>query len=176
MIQRIVSVRRFRIFLANRAIDLGWALKGSCKPCAQRLFAIARWLVPEARRFLVLRTDSHDHHRRILGFAADLRTVLGQVAPVKVVAGALIVLTLLGSLEVVTRATAVTTQRLVRDSAFQLESQIEPAPAAGMQSEAIPLPTRNPQRAYSVSNETGSIPVTQKGVAQRKSARHKPKP
>jgi hypothetical protein len=166
VIQRIVSVRRF---LANRAIDLGWALKGSCKPCAQRLFAIARWLVPEARRFLVLRTDSHDHHRRILGFAADLRTVLGQVVPVKVVAGALIVLALLGSLEVVTRATAVTTQRLVRDSAFQLESQIEPASAA------IPLPTRNPQRAYSVSNETGSIPVTQKGVAQRNSARHKPK-
>ena len=37
-----VSSRRLRVFLANRAIALGWALKGSCKACANRLFAIAR--------------------------------------------------------------------------------------------------------------------------------------
>ena len=40
--------RRYRIFLANLAVALGWALKRSCKGCAHRLFATARWLVPEA--------------------------------------------------------------------------------------------------------------------------------
>ena len=167
--------RRFRTFLANLAVALGWALKRSCKGCAHRLFTIARWLVPEAQRFLVLRTDSHDHPRRILKFAVDLSTLLSQLVPLKVVAGALIVLALLGSLELVTRVTAVATQPLVGDSAFQLESQIEPAHATGMQSKAIPLPTRRPQGAYSVSNETGPIPPTKKRMAQQKRARHKPR-
>ena len=171
-----VTGRRSRIFLAHRAIALGWALKGSCKVCANRLFAIAGWLVPETQRFLVLRTGSHEHPRRIMKFAADVRTLLSPIVPLKVVAGALIVLALLGSLELVTRATAITTRPFGGDSAFQLGSQIEPAPAGEMQSEVIPLPTRKPQSAYSVSDETGAIPVTQKRVAQRKSARHKPKP
>jgi hypothetical protein len=56
--------QRLRIFLANRAIALGWALKGACKPCAHRLFTAARWLVPEAQRYLVHRTGSHNRNRR----------------------------------------------------------------------------------------------------------------
>jgi hypothetical protein len=188
--QRIqVSGRRFRIFLASRAIALGWALKGSCKACTYWLFATARWLVPEAERFLVLRTTSHNHNRRIFKFAVDLDTLLSHIQPLRVAAGALIVLVLLGSLDLVTRATAITTQPLVGDSAFQLQTQLvsgvsvsklseptrETAPVSKMQSEAIPLPTRKPQGAYSVSNETGAIPVTQKKVAQQKSARDKPR-
>jgi hypothetical protein len=47
--------RRIRIFIANRLVDLGWIMKGACEPCAQRLLAGARWLVPEAQRYLVLR-------------------------------------------------------------------------------------------------------------------------
>ena len=124
MTQRIhVSGRRFRIFLANLAIALGWALKGSCKACTYRLFATARWLVPEAERFLVLRTASHNHNRRIFKFAVDLDTLLSHT-PLRVAAGALIVLVILGSLDLVTRATAITTQPLVGDSAFQLQSQL----------------------------------------------------
>ena len=165
--------RRFRAFLANLAVASGWALKRSCKGCAHRLFTTARWLVPEAQRFLVLRTGSHDRHGRISKFEADSSSLLSQTVPLKVVAGALIVLALLGSLELV--ITAIITQPLVGGSVFQLESQIEPAHVTGMQSEAIPLPTRNPRGAYSVSNETGSIPPTKKRMAQQKRARHKPR-
>ena len=140
-----VTGRRSRIFLAHRAIALGWALKGSCKVCANRLFAIAGWLVPETQRFLVLRTGSHEHPRRIMKFAADVRTLLSPIVSLKVVAGALIVLALLGSLELVTRATAITTRPFGGDSAFQLGSQIEPAPAGEMQSEVIPRLQGNPK-------------------------------
>ena len=56
--------REFRLFLANLAIALGWALKHSCKGCAHRLLTTARWLVPEAQRFLVYGSGL-DHHRRI---------------------------------------------------------------------------------------------------------------
>jgi Protein of unknown function (DUF2511) len=63
--QRIeVSGHRFRIFLASRAIALAWELKGSCTGCAHSLFATAKWLVPEAERFLVLRTGSYSHQGR----------------------------------------------------------------------------------------------------------------
>jgi hypothetical protein len=162
-----VARRRLRIFLANRAIALGWALKGSCKAGAYRLVATARWLAPEAERFLVLRTSSHNHHRRILRLA-DLGTL--HVQPLRVAAGGLIVLVLLGSLDPAKRATAITSQLKLSEPTRQL------APVSGMQIEIVPLPTRKPQNAYSVLNETGSIPVTQKRVAQQKSARHKRKP
>ncbi|HEX3281650.1 MAG TPA: DUF2511 domain-containing protein, partial [Pyrinomonadaceae bacterium] len=46
------------------AIALAWELKGSCKGCAHSLLATAKWLVPEAERFLVLRTGSYSHQRR----------------------------------------------------------------------------------------------------------------
>jgi hypothetical protein len=168
--QRIgISGHRFRIFLANLAIASGWVLKGSCEACAHWLFALARWLVPEAQRFLVLRTDSHDQHRRILKFAANLSTLSSQIVPLKVVAGALIVLALLGSLELVTRATAITAQSKLS------ELTQEPAPVSGMKSAVIPLPTRNPQGAYRISSETGSIPPTKKRIDQQKRARHKPR-
>jgi len=160
------SRRQLRIFLANRAIALGWALKGSCKAGAYGLVATARWLAPEAERFLVLRTSSHNNRRR-LQLAARLGTL--NVQPQRVAAGALIVLSFLGSLELVTRATAITTQPKLS------EPMRESGPVSGMKSEVIPLPTRKPQIAY-VSDETGAIPVTQKRVAQRKSVRHKPKP
>ena len=55
--------RRFRILLASQAIVLAWELKGSCKRCAHTLFAIAKWLAPEAERFLVLRRGSYSHRR-----------------------------------------------------------------------------------------------------------------
>ncbi len=57
--------RQFRIFLANLAIALGWALKHSCKGCAHRLFTTARWLVPEAQRFLVCGSGLDNRHRRM---------------------------------------------------------------------------------------------------------------
>ena len=64
----IVVSGGFRIFLANRLIALGWALKG-CKPCAHGLFGTARWLVPEARRFLV---SAHRAHTLAIGcYLAD---------------------------------------------------------------------------------------------------------
>jgi hypothetical protein len=44
--------RRVRTFVANRLVALGWALKGSCESCAHRLVAVARWLVPDAQRYL----------------------------------------------------------------------------------------------------------------------------
>src|SRR5262245_20022437 len=93
MMQRIgVSGHQFRIFLPSEAIALGWALRGSCNACAHRLVACARWLVPEAQRFLVHRTGSHS-------------SLLHRMQPLRVVAGLLIVLVLLGSLDFVTRAT-----------------------------------------------------------------------
>jgi hypothetical protein len=59
--RKIISVevsRWVRIFLANRAIALGWALKGSCKQCARlrilgakgrRLRSAALWRTSAAR-------------------------------------------------------------------------------------------------------------------------------
>jgi len=66
-----VSRRRLRIFLATRAIALGWALKGFCKPCAHRLLTTARWLVPEAQRFLLRRIG----HPIAIGGYSSLRSV-----------------------------------------------------------------------------------------------------
>jgi hypothetical protein len=101
-----VSVRQLRIFLANRAIALGWVLRGSCKACAHRLLACAWWLAPEARRFLVHRTGhSHNQYRRVLKFAPDLTGLLHRVQPFRVAAGLLIVLFFLGSLDLAMRAT-----------------------------------------------------------------------
>ena len=68
--------RQLRIFLANKAIALAWMLRTSCKTCAQRLFACARWLVPEAQRFLVQRIGSHNQYRRASKFAPDLSSFL----------------------------------------------------------------------------------------------------
>ena len=61
MTQRIGH--RFRILLASQAIALAWEVKGSCQRCVHSLFATAKWLAPEADRFLVLRKDSYGHRR-----------------------------------------------------------------------------------------------------------------
>src|SRR5262249_61632610 len=84
--------KRLRIFLANRLIALGWALKGACKPCVQRLFITARWLVPEAERFLVQRTGSYDRNRRIIEW------LFSSIQP-RVVGGFLLVVALGGLLD-----------------------------------------------------------------------------
>jgi hypothetical protein len=174
-----VSRRRLRIFLANRAIVLGWALKGSCKPCAHRLFTTARWLVPEAQRYLVHRTGSHNRNRRIFELAVDLGTLLSRIQPLGVAAGFLIVLVLLGSLDLAMRATAISTQPLAENFAFQHESQIPSENkvfSVSKQSELVPLPTRKPEEVYKVPNGKGAKAkaATQKRMAQQKTARSKP--
>ena len=164
--QRIeISGSRFRIFLANRAIALGWALRGFCKPCAQRLFASARWLVPEAKRFLVHHKGSDSHHRGIFKFTADLGTLLPHMQSFRLAAGFLIVLLLLGSLELATRATAIGTQPLAGESAFPISIHVEP----------VALPMRKPQAAYKVPNGKGSRAAIQKRkrIAQQKGVRLK---
>jgi hypothetical protein len=151
---------RFRIFLANLAIALGWSLRSSCKPSAQWPLAIARWLVPETQRFLVHHKGSHSHHRRTFKFAADLGTLLRHIPSFRVAAGLLLVLVLLGSLELATRATAIGNQSL-GDSALPISAQGEP----------VPLPTRKPQGVYKVPNKNGLKAATQKRMSQQKSAR-----
>jgi hypothetical protein len=192
-----VSRRRLRIFLANRAVALGWALKDSCKPCANRLFTTARWLVPEAQRFLVHRTGSHNRNRWIFGFAVDLGTLLSRMRPLGVVAGFLIVLVFLGSLDLVMRATATGTQPLVENLALQHESRtpsesktvsvskssepmqgfvLETGSLSGAQIAPVPLPLRKPERVYKVPSGKGAKanPTAQKRMAQQKRARPKP--
>jgi hypothetical protein len=180
-----VSRRRLRIFLANRLIALGWALKGSCKPCAYRLFTTARWLVPEVQRFLVLRAGSHNRNRRIFELAVALCTLL-RIQP-RVVAGCLIVLVLLGSLNLAMGTTTRDAQPIVENSAFRDEPQIQPermisgvsnspepvqesvsetASLPRAQIAPVPLPDRKPERVYKVP----SGPGTQKRMAQQKGA------
>ena len=108
------------------------------------LFATARWLVPEAQRFLVHRTGPHNHHRRILKVAANLGTLLRDTQPLRVAAGFLIVVIFLGSLDLATRATAISTQPAVGNSAFSV---------SGAQNEQVPLPTRKPQERPSKGPE-----------------------
>ena len=188
--KRIVGIevsRRLRLFLANRLIALGWGLKGFCKPCAQRLFTSARWLVPEAQRFLIQRTVSHNRNRRTLQFAAALRTLLSSI-PSRVVAGLLIVLAFLGSLDLATRTRAIDTQPLVDEPQIPSESKIVskfPEPMQEFVSETaslprtqiapVPLPLRKPQVVYKVPNGKGAkgIRDTQKRMAHQKAARQK---
>ena len=191
-----VSERRLRLFLANRAIALGWALKGSCKPCAARLFTTARWLVPEAQRLLVHRTGSHDSNRQIFEFSVDLGTLLSRTRPGRVVVGFLIVVVFLVSLDLAMRTTATGTQPLVEDSTFQrlsrtpskkskvlsVSKSLEPVQPleTGSLSRArvapVPLPLRKPERVYKVPNGKGAKanPASQKRMAQQKRAKPKP--
>ena len=191
------SRRRLRIFLANKLIALGWALKGYCKPCANRPFTRARWLVPEAQRFLVYRSSSHHRYRRILEFAGNLGTLFSRTQPRGVLAGFLIVVAFLALLDLALRATATRTQPLVENSVFQdetgtpSESKVssvnkssEPIQAfvsetgsiSGAQIAPVPLPLRKPERVYKVPNEKGAKANAQKRMAQKKRARPKPLP
>ena len=190
--QRISDIevsRRLRIFLANRTIALGWALKGSCKPCAHWLFTTARWLVPEVQRFLVQRTGSHNRNRRIFESAVHLGRLLSRIQP-RVVGGFLIVLALVGSLDLAMRTTATDTQHLVENSAFRHEPQIpseskmvsvstsEPmqgfvlqtASLSGAQIAPVPLPLRNPERVYRVPNGRGAK-VNVRAISRRFTSR-----
>ena len=182
-ISGIEASRRFRLFLANRLIALGWALKGSCKPCAHRLFTTARWLVPEAQRFLIQRTVSHNRNRRTLEW------LLGRIQP-RVVGGLLIVLAFVGLLDLAMRATATDTHSPIENSSFQHEplipSESKTEPMQGFESETaslpraqiapVPLPLRKPEGVYKVPNGKGAkaIRATQKRMAQQKGARQKP--
>jgi hypothetical protein len=168
--------RRLRIFFANLAVALGWALKRSCKGCAHRLFATARWLVPEAERFLVLHLHSHNRHRRMSNFMGDLGVLLSRMQALRIAAGFMIVLVLLASIDLVTRATATSTQPLQETPPLQLESKIasknqrsvrttpDTGRVSAAQSEAVPLPTRKLQAD------------TRKRMAQQKRARPKAMP
>ena len=183
------------MFLANRLIALGWGLKGFCKPCAQRLFTSARWLVPEAQRFLIQRTVSHHRNMRTLEFAVALRTLLSSI-PSRVVAGLLIVLAFLGSLDLATRTRAINTEPLAENPAIPHEPQIpsdinivsvnkSPEPMQEFVSETaslpraqiapVPLPLKKPAVVYKVPNRKGAkgIANAQKRMAHQKAARQK---
>jgi hypothetical protein len=180
--------RRLRIFLANRFIALGWALKGSCKPCANRLFTTARWLVPEAQRFLVQRTGLHNRNRRLFEWVLSIQP--------RVVGGFLIVLACVGLLDLAMRTPATNTQPLVENSAFRQEPQTpseskilstskssEPMQAFVAETDTlseaqiapVPLPLRKPERVYKVPNGKGAKAnvATQKRMAQKRAL---PKP
>ena len=164
------SWHRFRIFLANLAITLGWALKRSCKRCAHKLFATARWMVPEAERFLVLQLPSHIPNRCISDFMSDLAGFLNHTWPFRVAVGFITAVALLASIDLVARASATGEPALLIQSKMASENRVsvrtttKAARAAAAQSEAVPLPTRKPQAA------------TRKRMAQQKSARQKIKP
>jgi hypothetical protein len=121
--------------------------------------------VPEAQRFLVHRTGSHNQYRRVLKFAPDLSRLLHRIQPLRGAAGVLIVLVLLGSLDLVTRATVRKSPELAQGPVF------EPVPVSGTQLEAVPLPTRKPQVAYKIPKKKAANAATRERMAQRKSAK-----
>ena len=189
------SRRRLRLLLANRAIALGWALRGFCKPCAQRLLNIARRLVPEIQRFLLHRTGSHNPNRRIVELAVAF--LLSRIQPLAVVAGLVIVLVLLGSLDLTLRTSATDTESLVEISAFRHEPQIRSGSSVvsvskssetmqGFVSETgsisraqiapVPLPLKKPESVSQVPNGKAARAnqASQQRMAQQKRARPKP--
>ena len=181
--------RRLRLLLADRLIALSWALKGS--PCAHRLFIIVRWLIPEAKRFLVRRIGLHNHNRRMIELAVYLGTLLRRIPP-GVVASFLIVAAFVGALDLAMRTTATETQPLVEKSALRHEPQLpsdnsimsvskssdvsETGSLSGAQAAPVPLPERKPERVYKVPRGKGASakPATQKRMThQQKKSRLK---
>jgi hypothetical protein len=180
--------------LANRAIALGWALKGYCKPCAHRLFTIAKWLAPSVQRFLLHRTGSRNRNRRIFEFAVDLGTLLSRTYPGRVLAGFVIVVVFLGSLDLAVRATATHPQPLEDNSAFEHESGTSSGSkvvsvskssqamhgfvleTGSLSGRPIPLPRRKPERVSKAQNGKGVKANTaiQKRMAQQKRVHAKP--
>jgi hypothetical protein len=192
VLQRIRDIdvvrRQLRVFLANRAIALGWVLKDFCKPFAHRLFTAARWLAPEARRFLVHRTGWRHRHRRIFEFTTDN----SHLSRLRLVVSFLIVLAFVVLLDFALRTTAADTQPVLEASATGFESQIpsqraalsvSKSPMQGFVSETgslpraqiapVPLPMKKPKLVYKDPNGKKANPVTQKRMAQQKSARPK---
>lgn len=149
--------KRTRIVLANFALSLGWALKGACKPCAHRLFITARWLVPEAQRFLLQRFSTQDRNQ------LSLRWLLALMQP-RIVAGFVIALAFWGALNFTLRTTADDTQPLVANGAFQQapqgsskdvsvskslpsqDSVSDTGSISAAQIATVPLPIRKPTR------------------------------
>jgi hypothetical protein len=183
--------RRLRIFLANRALGLGWALKGACKPCAHQLFTTARWLVPEAQRFLVQHISAHKRNRWLFEW-------LFSRAQPRIVVGFLFVLFVV-ALDFTMRP-ATDAQPLAENSAFRQDSQIpsavnvvsvskssEPMQEAvlqtgsvpGVQTASVPLPLRKPERVYKAPNGKGAGAkanlTNKKRIAQRHKALPNPK-
>jgi len=159
--------RRLRILLANRVLALGWALKGACKPCARRLFATARWLVPEAQRFLLQRISAKNRNQLLFEW------LLSRIHP-RIVAGLLIVLAFWGALNFALRTTATETAPLVDSSAYPQESQASPegivsvskssptqdsaletGSISAAQIAPVPLPVRKPARVSKVATGKG---------------------
>ena len=184
-----IEVSRRRIFLANRVLALGWALKGACKPCAHRLFATARWLVPEAQRFLLQRISAKNRNQPLFEW------LLSRTHP-RIVAGLLIGLAFWGALNFALRTTATETAPLVDSSAYPQESQASPegivsvskssptqdsaletGSISAAQIAPVPLPLRKPARVSKVATEkAGKANLTnQKRMAQRDTALPKPK-
>jgi hypothetical protein len=100
-----------------------------------------------------------------LKFAPDLSSLLHRIQSLRVAAGLLIVLVLLGSLDLVTRATVRKSPELAQGTIF------EPVPVSGTQLEAVPLPTRKPPVAHKIPKKKAANAATQKRMAQRKSAK-----
>ena len=115
--------RRIRLLLANRLIPLSWALKGSwAPPCAHQLLMIARWLVPQAKRFFIRRIGSHNQNQRTIELAVYLGTLIRRIPP-GVVPGFLIVAGFVGALDLLMQTTATETRPLVEKFAFRHEPQ-----------------------------------------------------
>ena len=186
----IEASRRLRIFLANRVLALGWALKGACKPCAHRLFATARWLVPEAQRFLLQRISAKNRNQLLFEW------LLSRIHP-RIVAGLLIGLAFWGALNFALRTTATETAPLVDSSAYPQKSQASPegnivsiskssptqdsaletGSISAAQIAPVPLPVRKPARISKVATGKGGKAnlTNQKRMAQRDTALPKPK-
>jgi hypothetical protein len=97
-----------------------------------------------------------------LKFAPDLSSLLHRIQSLRVAAGLVIVLVLLGSLDLVTRATVGKSPELAQGTIF------EPVPVSGTQLEAVPLPTRKPPVAYKIFKKKAANAASQKRMAQRK--------
>jgi hypothetical protein len=161
--------KRIRILLANFALFFGWALKGACKPCAHRLFIAARWLVPEAQRFLLRRFSTQDRNR------LSLKWLLALTQP-RILAGFVVALAFWAALNFALRTTADDAQLPVDAGALQQASQasskgnvvnvsksllspdpvLETGSISAAQIATVPLPTRKPTRVRKVTKENAS--------------------
>ena len=141
----IEASKRLRIFLASRALTLGWALKGACKPCAHRLFATARWLVPEAQRFLLQRISAKNRNQLLFEW------LLSRIHP-RIVAGLLIVLAFWGALNFALRKP---NWKLPPCRQFCVSAKVQPSPEGNIVSVSKSSPTQDS------ALETGSISAAQ---------------
>ena len=154
---------------------------------------IARWLVPQAKRFFIRRIGSHNQNQRTIELAVYLGTLIRRIPP-GVVAGFLIVAGFVGALDLVMQTTATETRPLVENFAFRHEPQdsrisvrelsdvsetasvsevSEAASVSEAQAAAVPLPERKPERVYKVPSGKGATATTatQKRITHRQKKR-----